>query len=96
MRPSEDKLVEVTTSIRQVQDCQKRVSFARETNHVCASVSTKVPGNLSNGGGLYCKIHPDDNQYYLIGLPTFGWQTTGLFASISPLMRYIDTLIGLG
>nr|CDS25829.1 enteropeptidase [Hymenolepis microstoma] len=91
-----DKLVEVTTPIRQVKDCQKMVKFARKTNHVCAGRKTEIADNVTSGGGMYCKIHPDDKQYYLIGVPTYDWTKTGLYASIPPLMRQIDVLIGLG
>ncbi|VUZ44140.1 unnamed protein product [Hymenolepis diminuta] len=92
---SGDKLFEVLTPIRKMEDCQRITNFARVENHVCAGQNIEVADNIKSGGGIYCKIHPDDKQYYLIGVSTPGWHKTGLYASFPSVMGQIPTLVGL-
>lgn len=42
---SGDKLFEVLTPIRKMEDCQRIINFAREENHVCAGQNIEVSNN---------------------------------------------------
>ncbi|VDL62092.1 unnamed protein product [Hymenolepis diminuta] len=57
--------------------------------HVCAYEPEKGVLNGDSGGGLYCKIHPDDEQWYLYGVTSFSWLSTGV-SGFSRVPYYVD------
>ncbi|VUZ39759.1 unnamed protein product [Hymenolepis diminuta] len=56
---------------------------------VCAFKPEKGVLNGDSGGGLYCKIHPDDEQWYLYGITSYTFWPTGV-SGFSRVPYYVE------
>uniref|UniRef100_A0A0R3TST3 Peptidase S1 domain-containing protein n=1 Tax=Rodentolepis nana TaxID=102285 RepID=A0A0R3TST3_RODNA len=59
--------------------------------HICAGGAHNTGGKGDSGGGLYCRLSPDNDQWYLFGVTSIGLPTPGptVFASVPPLSNWI-------
>nr|CDS25830.1 serine protease-like [Hymenolepis microstoma] len=75
--------------------CLSRVCKFRPGAHICAYEPEKGLLRGDYGGGLYCKIHPNDNQWYLYGVSSFSWLTTSVtgFSHVPHYANWIHQMI---
>ncbi|VUZ44144.1 unnamed protein product [Hymenolepis diminuta] len=59
---------------------------------ICAGGAYKTGGKGDSGGGFYCKLSPEDDQWYLFGVTSIGTPMPGptIFASVPPLSNWIN------
>ncbi|KAM3187415.1 hypothetical protein ACTXT7_002331 [Hymenolepis weldensis] len=59
---------------------------------ICAGGAYKTGGKGDSGGGFYCKLSPEDTQWYLFGVTSIGTPTPGptIFTSVPPLSNWIN------
>nr|CDS25828.1 chymotrypsin-like protein [Hymenolepis microstoma] len=63
-----------------------------DDGQICAGGAHNTGGKGDSGGGLYCKLSPENEQWYLFGVTSIGTPTPGptVFASVPPLSNWIN------
>ncbi|KAM7534036.1 hypothetical protein Aperf_G00000118366 [Anoplocephala perfoliata] len=92
---STNKLVELKVPVRKIQACRQFSKFGRIGYHICAGNDGQVANGGKSGGGIYCLLHPGDDQYYLLGLASPENSRPGprLFASVSDVSGWINASV---
>ncbi|VDM33001.1 unnamed protein product [Hydatigera taeniaeformis] len=75
--PDPGVLMETTIPIVSTTVCQNHSDYFKEGFHACAGGDKKKAWVGDSGGGLYCRLHQDDNQWYLYGVTSFGTTLRG-------------------
>nr|CDS27810.1 trypsin-like protease [Hymenolepis microstoma] len=82
-------LQEVEIEIASPAKCLSESQSFRLDMQVCALHSKTGVLNGDSGGGLYCKIHPDDQQWYLYGIISYTQWPAG-FSGFSRVPYYVE------
>ncbi|KAH9278474.1 Enteropeptidase [Echinococcus granulosus] len=71
------ELMETKIPIVSTAVCKIHSKYVKEGFHTCAGGQEKNPRHGDSGGGLYCKLHEDDDQWYLYGVTSFATSLHG-------------------